>query len=63
MCGTAENCVHENDIQSVEIGANGWVLGEPNDESAAGRLYNDEGLEGELFAVLFPHVAAGQQIV
>ena len=63
VCSAAENRIRKDNIQTVEIGANGWILSESDNEAAARRLHNGKRLVSELLAVFFPDVPARQQIV
>jgi hypothetical protein len=45
MRRAAKYRIHEDHVQTVEIGANGWILCECNDEAATRRLCNGEWFE------------------
>ena len=59
----AEDRVHEQDVETVEIGADVRVLRKGDDLAATVRLGDDEGLEGKLLAILLPDITARQQVV
>ena len=63
VCGTPKDRIGENNIQAVQVGANIRVLRKRDNEATFLRLHNHEGFVRELFAVLFPDIAACEQIV
>jgi len=63
MRRAAENGVQEQKIQAVHITSKIRISSEAGNEALAVALHNLEGFVGQPFPVLFPDVAARQDLV